>query len=456
MKWLIILILIGCGKHQEPNHLDLRDSDGDQVLNHEESELDKFVADFETLGKVKGVLKFNLDKIIEIPITNELDYKNNALSLIVSNEKKLIHEDYFAEWSKLRLSGDFATPDLKLSHYTIHLQFEHGPGKAQELLLVKGPEVISLGKWSQVMRLQLSSENLSAILSNKAFLSIKKNFRKSPLFQAEQDKTIRDKTYRVHYYDGSKSKILYVSKSMAFPKLLENLRISPERIDQEEVFFNSDLLSANEWYIRELLNGDKVIVYSNMAELKGKFLEKYTYQRHLLSRVNGEAKTTVKFNNAPDAKIFVRVSSLKYTVRSFYEETERRTHGGGGGGGREGNASSPYKCTHYLRKVKKEETILADLNNLFQNLNQEEMLLGAQVEEEMDGQGLFWEMKLNATPANLEWTFSNRPSSTYTVTGEYNNSCGEAANRGRGAAYRTNSEGKFETVIESFVEKIAE
>lgn len=40
MKWFILIILFACGKHDEPKQLDLRDSDGDQVLNYQESTLE--------------------------------------------------------------------------------------------------------------------------------------------------------------------------------------------------------------------------------------------------------------------------------------------------------------------------------------------------------------------------------------------------------------------------------
>ena len=454
MKWLILLTLIACGKHEEPNKLDLRDSDGDQVLNHQESELEKYVADIEPLGKVQGVMKLNLDKIIEIPFSNELDIKNNALSLIVSNEDRLKHEEYFSEWSKLRFSGNLAKLNLTSSHYLIHLQFESGSDKAQELVLKHGTETILLGEWSEVMKIQLSAQNLSSLLEGTSFLSLRKKFQKSPLFEDNQDGTIREKTYRVHFFDGKKSKILYVARSLAFPDLLKLMNIKAKAISEDELFFNSDLVEAPRWYMRELKTGGKVIVFSDLEKLNEKILENYIYHKEVLSRVNGKASSTFHFNNPENAKIFVRISSAKYTQRTFIETKKRRTHGGGGGGGREGNANSGYRCTHYLRNIKKEQSYSSNLQDVFVNLGQEETIFNSYVEEEMSEKGVFWEMKLNQPAPNLAWQFINRPSSTYTVTGEYRNSCGDGANRGRGAAYSTNTEGKFEVVIESYVEKI--
>ena len=47
MKILILLILIACGKHEEPNFVDMRDKDGDQILNYEEDSLNKYIADID-------------------------------------------------------------------------------------------------------------------------------------------------------------------------------------------------------------------------------------------------------------------------------------------------------------------------------------------------------------------------------------------------------------------------
>lgn len=456
MKWLILLSLIACGKHEQPKKLDLRDSDGDQVLNYQEGALDKYVADFEPLGKVKGVMKFTLDKIIELPLTNELDLRDAALSLAVANEERISTEEYFSEWSKLRLKKTIAPVDLKSSQFQLHLQFENGSAEAEELLLKAGKEIISLGPWSNFMKLQLSRENLSALLEGKAFFMLKKKFPKSPLFQEGQAGTIKDKTYRVHFFDGSRSRILYVSNELEFSELLRHMDIRAKIITEDELFFNWHLIEKDQWHVRSLKDGDKALIFTNLEVLRKEFLKNYTYQKKVLSRVNGKAASVFHFNNQEGAKVYVRISSAQFTHRTFVESRKRKLHGGGGGGGREGSAESPYKCTHYLRNVKKESVILSNLENLFSNLGEEETLLASEIEEQISGKGPYWEVKLNQPAANLEWSFINRPSSTFTVTGEYDNSCGSNANRGRGAAYKTNHEGKFEVVIESFVEKIGE
>lgn len=454
MKWLILLSLIACGKHEQPKKLDLRDSDGDQVLNFQESELEKYVANFEPLGRVNGVMKFTLDKIIEIPLSNEFNIQDASLSLAVANEEKTSAEEYFAEWSKLRLKKYFKLPELKSSQYQLHLQFENGSAEADELLLKTSSEVISLGQWSNLMKIQISRDNLLSLIEGKSSLMLKKKFTKSEFFRETQAGTIKEKTYRLHFFDGNKSRILYVSNELDFSDLLKHLEIKARAISEDDLFFNGHVIEKDQWYVREFKNSDKVLVFTNINKLREKFLENYTYQKKTLSRRNGKAANSIQFNNPEGARVYLRITSAHFTQRSFVESKERRTHGGGGGGGRDGNAESPYKCTHYLRKVKKENAYLSSLENLFVNLGESETLLNSYYEEQLGNAGPYWEMKLNQPAVNLTWEFNNRPDSTFTKTGEYDNSC----RRDRSMSYgtSTNDEGKFEVVIESFVEKIGE
>lgn len=95
MKWLILLALVSaCGKHQEPKALDYRDSDGDQIQNYQETELDKYVANFESLGSISGVLRFNAEKTIELTFNNEHDLNTKTLDLMTANAERVKLEDY--------------------------------------------------------------------------------------------------------------------------------------------------------------------------------------------------------------------------------------------------------------------------------------------------------------------------------------------------------------------------
>ena len=72
MKWLILILFISCGKHESPSAIDLRDEDGDQILNYmEASQEQKHIANFETLGAIKGTLKIHHLNPVEIKFSNE-------------------------------------------------------------------------------------------------------------------------------------------------------------------------------------------------------------------------------------------------------------------------------------------------------------------------------------------------------------------------------------------------
>lgn len=456
MKWLILLSLIACGKHEEPRKLDYGDSDGDQILNYEESELSKYVADLEPLGKVKGVLKVNINgNIQEIPFSNELDLQKNALSLLATSERRYIQEDYFLEWSKLRTQKNIPTPELKLLQYQLHVSFENGSDVADELLLLNDKGQLPLGGWSSQMKVNISAENLQALLSGKAFLALRKSFRKSSLFDISKEETIRNKTYRVHVFDGKKSRILYVSNELNFSDLKFLLGVNAsEQVSQDKIFFDSEAPDEDKWYSRELPGGDKVIAYTNLNVLREKMLKDYHYQKKTLQRVNGVPGSPVKFNNPEGAQVYLKISNLSYTSRTFVEARKERTYTMIGGGGLDGDGYSSYNCTHFMRSIKDERIIPTDLLLLFENIQQRETIPSAEILEELYGEQVIWKLKLNQLPAMYEWQLINRPSSTYTITGEYKNSCRNLANRSRGAAHKTNDEGKFSVVVESYVEKI--
>jgi hypothetical protein len=456
MKWLILLALISCGKHDEPKTMDLRDSDGDQVLNYAEEDLDKYVANYESLENIKGVLRFTLNEIIEIPVSNNVDLGKEALDLLAKNEKRVPNRDHFSEWSNLRLNTDKKFAEPKRALYVVSLQFENGSGIADELILKSQDTVLNLGKWSTDMSLQISGENLRKILCGEARLALRKRPKKSEIFNEDQSTSIKEKTYRVYVNDGKKSKILYVSKDLPFLDLQKMLRVSAHSMtNEDEIFFNSHLPEETRWFAREFENGQKVLAYVSRKELRQHFLNNYQYQKVIITRENGIPKTSLKFNNVRDAKVFLRINSIIQTQRTF-EETKQIKRYGHGGGGYEGTGLEVYECTHYMRSVKSETSAKPSLDTVFENVDSA-FFEGEEIFERLLQDRVFWEMKLNVLPENSELILLPRLALTYVVTGEYKNSCPDSiTTRNRNASFKTNTEGKLSFEVESFVEKLQE
>lgn len=448
MKWLILIMLISCGKHEEPKRLDYFDSDGDQVLNYEEDELGKYVANFEAYGKISGVLRLSTNDVLELPFSNEVDLNSRTLDLLTGNNERTNFDNYFSEWSKLQLQVQKPIKDLKLLYYQGYMYFEQKLDPADEVILMMEKGSVLLGEWKPNMSITLTREQIELLSEKKASLAVKKKFKRSKDFDVDQDNTIQTKTYRVYLNDGQTSKILYVAKELSFTELLKILNVKATELkSEEELFFNTHVTGNAEWIFRELLNGDKVLAYSDMDHLRGHVQKFYHYQKKTISRENGFSAEKIQLNNKTGAKVFLRIRSIKQTLREFYTTTDKRRHGGG-------REQGVWDCIHYLRYVKSESATSLHLTYLLQNFPLTG-LDGAHILEQMDNQGAFWELKLNSEGENSELAILPKTQDTYLLTGEYSNSCHrDALNRGTHASYKTNPEGKLSIEVESYVEKI--
>jgi hypothetical protein len=294
---------------------------------------------------------------------------------------------------------------------------------------------------------------------------LKKASKISPLFKEDTQTTIREKTYKVHYLDNKHSKVMYVSNELTYEEFMDLLHIKKaEFINDNALFFNTHIPSnGDKWFTRQLANGDRILVKTNRDRLRKELLENYTYKKSTISRSNGKMGKFLTLGNKLDAKVFLKLRPGVFTKRSFEESKVKKRHGHGGGGGMHGSGSNFYDCTHFMRNVKKETKHPADIEtimtrSLFASQNKAvglNFFNDAEILEQLDDKGLYWEMKLNDTPVNMVWALPDLPKTTYVVTGEYKNSCSDAAlNRGRGKAHSTNKEGSMSFVVESYVEKI--
>ena len=449
MKWLILLVLISCGKHEEPTARDIQDSDGDQILNYEESDFDKYIAQYDSLGSIRGKIRFTDGQNFEIPFSNDLDLRKNSFDLMVLKERKIRKEDYFTEWSKLRIESSDLTK-LTREEFQVYLQFETASDGVDEIVLIEKDKSSSLGKWLSELRLSLSRDRLKDLIEGRSFIFLKKNFKKSPLFNTASEETIRNSTYRVHYYDGTSSKILYVAKKLSFREFQEHLGIKATEMSADNFFFHTSISLQNQWFSRELSSGDKVLIYTDFETLKETFKNKHHYQKKIVLRENGIPKTSLHLNNKHGAAVYLRIKEFYRTKRDFAESTTERWFGGGGG---KEEGSTRYRCGANFRNITNETTILPELSELFENLQERPAISFQEVQENMGEEGIFWEMKLNSEETNIILTLNQLPSSTYTVTGEFSTNCRE----GKPApSYSTNTEGKMAFEVESYVEKMEE
>lgn len=448
MKWLILLALVACGKHQEPGALDLNDSDGDQVLNYQEGDAEKYIADFETLGNVKGRIKFVTDIQGEVNFSNNSYLLQDPMKIMIGDLEKKDLENYFTEWTELKLE---ITNDTKSPNQTnlLHLYFDHVDKEPTEVMLTDGKFKRTLGPWSPYMRVTLSKLEFDGLMKGGLRLSLRKNFNSTERFKTTADETIQNKTRKVFFSNGNKTQVLYVAKELPLEKLARYLEIeNPKLITNNSLFFNSNDQGGNEWFYRKFQSGDLAIVKTSIQEIKSRFFGRFVKQGEQLKRENGSAVQDLKLYNEAGDLIYLKIRSSQ-TLRTFSESQRDVRYSVGS---RAQGTDDSWVCTHFNRSVDVQTKVKPGVPDLINSLKDASQIKNLEYLEQIDEKGVFWEVKFTAMSSNLNLSLSDMPSQTYTVIGEYLVNCERGrVTRGGSAA---NVEEHLTFDVESFVEKM--
>lgn len=457
MRWLILILLISCGKHESPKALDLYDSDGDQILNANESELDKYIANTSPIGAVELKMKFHHETLMEYTFSNKAF---DALKLMIRSENNIISHDYLSETIQIKVTSVKKLETFKLSKYPVLLEFNDLGNDPKELLLVNLNKTTFLGQWNPSMKVEISAEDLKALIAGKAHFSLVHKRRPNKAFNAGPESMIRDKTYRVFIHDGKKSQILHVSKELDLHSLLEHLNVSnAHEIVEDQFFFDPKDISSESWFYRNFQNGDKAVVRSTTQDLKKLFINGYKFNKQEVTRSNGFSKSLLNIKKAPSSNLYLRIRAQR-TFRTFIETTETRRYTFGGGGGRDGGGTDKFSCQHQLKNIKTEIAVEVSIEDIMKNLtiatdHKEELQNLFQIKAAMDEKGFFWEIKVLVPTEQLTLGFNDLPTSTYTNVGQYATNCPQGySGIQKNYAIPTNSEGKFSLEIESYIENI--
>lgn len=451
MKWLVLILIVSCGKHQSPPAVDLLDADGDQILNYQEaSEIEKNLANFEPLGAIKGSLKFLHHGTVELAFSNSIDHKNNALGLITGRDDDTSHREYFSEWSHIEFEKKIFFNDLKNSDYTLHLQFETTGTTPEEVVLITPNERLSLGQWEPNLKIKLSSQGLASLLEGTSKLAFRKKFRQGDYYQVSADQSIKDNTYRIYFFDGEKSNVYYAARSLPYERFKQLKAVKhAETYVQDEIFFNG-VDQSPQWYEREFQNGDKALVYASPALMRESLLKRFEYRKRKMIRINGAPQNMKALRSFPGAIIYLEISALNKTMRTF-QESELNKNYRVGSLSREGYE---FNCRHRLRHIKEEKIIPATIEDFFSNSHFTNTEF-KRVEETINEQGPIWKMRFESLGVLNQLGLNFRDPATFVITGEYAPSCQD---NGRVVkieeAYQTNNEAQLTYVIESYVEKL--
>lgn len=457
MKYFILLLLLGaCGKHEMPGEKDLADNDGDQTPNYlEVSEFEKNVADITPFGTVTAELRFHLNQTgLEkntIELSNDLDLSRYSQDLMVKNLSALQIEDYFSEFSVLRVKNKRIIEISSLESIKARI-FLNNVENATDLYLIHGKKRTHLGKVKEPLDLNLNKEIIEKLLNGESFLALSNNNLQK--FKLDiQTQSVQDKTYRVFINDGVTSKIFYVAKTYSFDKFLKHFNINhPVAIEKFSLLSSTYEVSPDEWWTRTLNQQDKVVVLANLKSLSEHYLKGFTKVNSKISRINGYASTALVLERDSLARTLFKIR-LKQTQRTFATKTIKETY-------RNGRAMEGdfWTCKNSYRTIIGETELAPEKKIISENtvikLN-ETLYTGATLVPGADAKGPYWELEAPAGSSKVQIRLKNLASSEYVQLGRYASKCD--SNRDRLVEFHDNlhaTEGQLTLEIEALVEKL--
>jgi hypothetical protein len=457
MKYLLmLLILASCGKNHEPAAQDLRDSDGDQIVNEfETSDFEKNVADITPFGEIEAELRFP-QGMLQVE-KNNIVFKNDPnLSLytkilMVQNISSLKLDEFFSEQSALYLKDGKIQSALKEKTIPVTIVFKNFK-QPKTITLITKDKKIDLGTFESTAAITLEKEQLESILKGDSFLSLSRNTKKQ-FFANSQEADIKEKTYRVFMDNGSEVKVYYVAKGYSFHKFLEHFGIAKYKpIEEANLLSLTHASNLPEWWVRSLSSRDKIVINDSLRNLVDSYISSFKREWYDVQRINGVAKASYVLKKPAAAKALIKIRSSQ--LNSQFEETsttERITVG------RLADNGYTYDCTHKFLK---------EVNNTPAAVSEQEIrrTLDVRVDGQLlevlpldigeDELGTFWELAIPVSVQKLELSLKNLPASEYFQTGLFYSKC-DGRNQGRPIVQSLRTiEKQLSLNIEAFIENI--
>jgi len=322
----ILILVIACGKHEMPEKQDLRDSDGDQISNNLEAEgIDKYIADV-TPFKVQAELKIQQGiaaiKIHSLLLENNTNLAAFSKDLMVKHPKKLPIDDYFSEFSVLRIQNKFEPIPVTEEETPIKIQFDNMKGQIKNLSLLLSDKKIFLGSWEDTIQLKLKKNHLMAILKGEAFLALSKNIKLNSYAEQTQEESIKEKTYRVFMDNGNEVKIYYVSKELSFKDFLKHLKVDMYKMIEDQNLLSKGIQSdLPEWWVKSFNNSDKVVINADLRSLSEHYFLGFKKSGAAINRKNGYSDKLITIKKELEGKALVKIRPIRF--KKLFIESER-------------------------------------------------------------------------------------------------------------------------------------
>ena len=474
MRWLILILLFSCGKHETPKQLDLGDADGDLIVNEDEkTQAEKYIAEVRPLKAISGVVRFYNGMTTELEFSNHTDLRKLILKLAAESTPGLKPNDYFQEWSRLHLKQKLPGEPLTQERYSVEVIFKTVGAEPLELSLWTAGKATALGNVVESMNLELSRTELGDLLAGTAFLNVTSREEASAYYRERKDDSIRSKTYRVFYSDGKESKVYYVSKEFPLERFTSTKQLNfVSNPELQEFFFGGKLHDIRQWWLRKLHTGDAVLVSASMPELQKAFVDSRQLVQQTIGRINGTAQNTLTIKKPLRSKLHLKIRPTQ-KLRTFKDSRSKdwydipadpaaiyRSQGPvSGGWGR--NWNSRQKCVKLSRSVVGEVSGGVGAADFLKNIrlrsgNKDIAVDKGQLrlEEKSDHAGVYWEVRLDTEAESVSLEMQNLAPATLVKTGDYEVHCPAGGRELYSRPVPVSPESEFKMNIDAYIEKL--
>jgi hypothetical protein len=442
MKWLVLLLIVACG-HKEPPPQDVGDSDGDHVPNYLEtnSALQKYVAEISPFTAIEGTLSFEVgQKSMQMQFNNNYDVSQNAMRLLTRSVPAILKEDYFSECSRLYpLTTELPKNLDGIIHVSLSLTTKDSPSA---LFLSDGKSEYQLSAFAKNMDFRLSADELKKIFSGDMFLTLKKKEMENDW---SRESNVRQRTYRVYFYDGTSSRIHYVSHALDFQDYLKLSGIHESNELKSVSGFTSDDQRVY-WWTRRIGDNDIALVKASMKEIASYNVHNFTKTVSRIDRTNGKAGNLLTVKKDPATRFAVKLRGNR--LMNIFNETSEEIR------------EVANRCVLYRRSVTPGKMMAATKEDILSQIefrtNDHAMNLDDSpysVSEGFDLDGHYIEVAFERTPEEFTLSLPDLPDSTFYSLGNYRTTCSFPGPEARPAS-PINGEGQMVLTVESFIEKI--
>ena len=429
MKYLlIILLIVSCGKHEQPGIQDYRDSDGDGKPNTLDQ--NKFIADITENVNVNGTLTFDdgarIKEVHSYGVSSEVNLSEVSKRLLTQNEIASSGWKYTTDYVVLHLKAP-GLIELKEEYYYVELNVNAVETNYLSIKYLENNMIIDMGRWVQGQTLKLDKNQLQALLKNESHLALEKI--KTPV----NNFSYNEKTYKLFFSNGNNAKIFHVSHEFSVEDFIKLYAKDAKPFNAREILYKT-LSDEKTWWVRSLKDY-KTVVFASEKELYESYLEGFEKRAFTVIRNNGSSGS-IQIKKHTEAKVILNISGNK-TINTFNLSSTKYEIG-----------RIQSDCKLYFRDAHEAKGDL-ELNALVQ-----EIVLSANNANVNNQAKMSWtdstlQIKIDNNDQNIDFSLEDLPSSTYEEVGLYHNKCGQIKN-----VKLVNHENKLVLNVEALVEKI--